>query len=169
MVDEAVDGGERHGRIGEDLAPLAERLIGRNEDRASFVTRTDELEQHTGLGLVLADVGQVVEDQEVEAIEPVDGGLEGELATRDLKLLNEIGGAGEEDAPSILDQGEADGGGEMAFAAAGRTSVTMPGVWDLRCRSSTRSIPDVDTWWAVSAASNTVARSTSSSGSQTAH
>jgi hypothetical protein len=55
------------------------------------------------------------------------------------------------------------------LADSGRTSVTMPGVWDLRCRSSTRSIPDVDTWWAFSAASNTVARSTSSSGSQTAH
>jgi len=28
VVDEAVDGRQRHGRIGEDLAPFAERLVG---------------------------------------------------------------------------------------------------------------------------------------------
>src|SRR3984893_5292498 len=36
MVDEAIDGGERHGGVGKDLAPFAEGLIGRDEDRAPF-------------------------------------------------------------------------------------------------------------------------------------
>ena len=34
VVNKAVDGSECHGRIGENLAPLAERLIGRTQQRA---------------------------------------------------------------------------------------------------------------------------------------
>jgi hypothetical protein len=45
----------------------------------------------------------------------------------------------------------------------------MPGVWDLRCRSSTRFIRDAVTRWAFSAASCMAARSISSSDSRTAH
>jgi hypothetical protein len=47
---------------------------------------------------VLGDVGKIIEDQEIEAIEAVDGGLEVELAPRHLELLDEIGSADEEDA-----------------------------------------------------------------------
>jgi len=48
MVDEAVYGRQRHNLIAEDAPPLAERLIGRYEQRSPLVTRSDELEQHTG-------------------------------------------------------------------------------------------------------------------------
>src|SRR5512132_3018623 len=119
VVDEPVDHGQGHGWVGEDLAPLTERLVCGDEDGAAFVARADELEQHAGLGLILADVGEVVEDQEVEALEPVDGGLEGEFAAGDLELLDEVGGPGEQDPRSVVNQGEADGCGEMAFSAAG--------------------------------------------------
>jgi hypothetical protein len=59
--------------------------------------------------LVLAERGEVVEDQQMEAVEPVDGGLERQLAAGDLKLLDQVGGAGEHHAPAVFDQGEADG------------------------------------------------------------
>ena len=108
-----------HGGIGEDLAPLTERLVCGDQDGAAFVAGTDELEQDAGLGLILADVGEVVEDQEVETVEAVDGGFEGEFAPRDLEFLDEVGGPGEQDPCSVLDQGEADGCGEMTLAAAG--------------------------------------------------
>ncbi len=58
-----------------------------------------------------------------------DGGFEVEFAARDLQLLDEIGGAGEEDAPAILDEGEADGRGEMALAAAGRPEQEQVGAF----------------------------------------
>ena len=38
VMDEAVDGGERHGLIGEDLAPFAERLVGGDQHGSSFVS-----------------------------------------------------------------------------------------------------------------------------------
>jgi hypothetical protein len=82
VMDETIDGGQGHGRIGEDLAPLAEWLVGGDEGGASFVAGADELEQDGGFGLVLADVGEVVEDEQMEAVEPVDGGLECEFAER---------------------------------------------------------------------------------------
>src|SRR4051812_39654501 len=56
------------------------------------MTISDQLEQDARFGLVLGDVGEVVEDQEDEAVEPVEGGFEGEFAAGDLELLDEIAG-----------------------------------------------------------------------------
>src|SRR3954452_4718726 len=106
-------------------------MIGGDQHGTPLVASADELEQHAGLRLVLGDVGKIIADQEVEAIEAANGGLEIELAPRHLELLHEIGGAGEEDAPSVLDKGQADRCRQVALAAAGRTSVIMPGVCDL--------------------------------------
>jgi hypothetical protein len=64
-MDEAVDGGERHGRVGEDLAPLAERLVGGDQQRSAVVARADQFEQDARLRLVLGEIGEVVEDQQV--------------------------------------------------------------------------------------------------------
>ena len=85
------------------------RLIGGDEHGASLVAGADEFEQHAGLGLIFGDVGEVVEDQQVEAIEPVDGGFEAEFAARHLEFLDEIGSASEHEPPAALDEGEPDG------------------------------------------------------------
>ena len=52
------------------------------------------------------------------AVEPCEQAFEGELAPGDLHALHQIGGSGEQHAVAVLDQGEADGRGEMAFAGA---------------------------------------------------
>ena len=128
MVHEAVDGRERHGLVWEDLAPFAEWLVGGNEHGAALVARADQLEEHAGLGLVLADIGDVVEDQQVILVEFRDGAFEREFPARHLQPLNEIGGAHEEYAPAVFDEPQADGGGQMALAGAGRNSVILPGI-----------------------------------------
>ena len=61
-MDEAIDGGKRHGLVREDFAPFAERLVGRDQYGSPLVTRGDQLEQHARFGLILGDVGDVVED-----------------------------------------------------------------------------------------------------------
>ena len=43
-------------------------------------------------GLVLGDVGEIIEDQEVEFVELGNGSFEGELAAGNLQSLDEIGG-----------------------------------------------------------------------------
>ena len=62
-VNAAVDGGERHRLIGKNPSPFAKWLIGRDERRASLVARCDQFEQDAGFGLILGDVGDVVEDE----------------------------------------------------------------------------------------------------------
>jgi hypothetical protein len=39
VVDEPVDGGQRHGGIGKDPVPLAEGLVGGDQDGPAFVSR----------------------------------------------------------------------------------------------------------------------------------
>ena len=60
-VHQAVDGRHGHGVVGEDRLPLPERLVGGDQHRALLVACADELEQHARLGLILGDVGEIVE------------------------------------------------------------------------------------------------------------
>ena len=95
MVHDAIDGGERHGLIGEDFSPFAEGLICGDEQGSALVSRADQFEQNARLRLVLGDIGEIVEDQQMIFVEFGDCGFEGEIAARDLKFLDEIGGSGE--------------------------------------------------------------------------
>lgn len=153
VVDQTIDGRQRHRLVGEDSPPLAEWLIGCDQQRTTLVAGGDQLEQYAGLRLVLAHVCDVVEDQEVIAIEFGDRGLQRQLAPRDLQPLHQISGAGEENAPTVLDESQADRRAEMGLAAARGTSVIMPGVWDLRWRSFIRSIRDAERQSSLSPAS----------------
>lgn len=120
VMNKPIDRGEGHGGIRKDAVPFSKGLIGGDHDGAPLISCADEFEEHARFGLVLGDVGQIVEDEQIELVELCDGGFELELPPRDLKLLDEIGRAGEQHAPAVLDQGEADGRGEMALSAAGR-------------------------------------------------
>src|SRR6202043_2329030 len=84
------------------------------------------LEQHARFGLILADIGDVVEDQQVILVELGERAFEGELAARDLQALDEIAGAHEQHPPSVLDESESDGCRKMALARAGRAPWARP-------------------------------------------
>ena len=73
VVDQPVDGGQGHRWIGKDPVPIPERLICRDGDGASFVSGTDQLEQDAGFGLVLGDVGHVIEDDQLVFVQACDG------------------------------------------------------------------------------------------------
>ena len=90
-MNEAVDDRDRHCLVREDFAPFAEGLVGGDEERASLVAGADELKEHAGFGLVFGDVGDVIEDQQVEFVELGNGSFESELATGNLQALDEIG------------------------------------------------------------------------------
>ena len=74
--------------IREDFAPFAEWLIGSDEHRSPLVTGADQFEQHAGLGLILGDIGEVVEDEQMIFVEFGDCRFEREIAARDLELLH---------------------------------------------------------------------------------
>src|SRR5712691_5389576 len=108
VVDKAIDDGERHRLIGEDLSPFAEGLVGGDQQGSPLVSGTDEFEQDAGFSLILGDIGEVVEDQQVVLVEPGDGGLEGEFATGELQPLDEIGSSREQNAAAVFVEGEAE-------------------------------------------------------------
>jgi hypothetical protein len=108
VVNEAIYRGQGHCRIRENLIPIAERLVGGDQHRPPFVAGADELEQHARLRLIFADVGEIIEDQQVEAIKTIDRSFECEFAPRNLQFLYEICGAGEEDAPPVLHKSKPD-------------------------------------------------------------
>ena len=62
-MDETIDRRQGHGLIREDFAPFTEWLIGGDEHRSSFVAGADQLEQNAGLGLILGDIGEIVENE----------------------------------------------------------------------------------------------------------
>src|SRR5947209_7350412 len=133
-MDEAVDDGDRHCLVREDLAPFAEWLVGGDQEGSPLVAGADELKEHAGFGLVFGDVGEVIQDQEVEFVELGNGGFESELAAGNLQPLDKIGGAGEQHAPAPFDEREAESCRKMALAAARRPeeqqigAVVEPGV-----------------------------------------
>ena len=69
--------------------------------------------------MILADVDDVIKDEEVILVELGECTFKREFAACDLQALDEIAGAHEQHAPSILDEREADGGCQVALAAAG--------------------------------------------------
>src|SRR3546814_20520277 len=90
-----------------DVVPCRKWLVGGNGERVAFVAVGDELEQGAGLDLVLADVGQIVEHDEIELVELVENGGQAEVAARGLELLDHVGGGAEQDAPPRVDEGMA--------------------------------------------------------------
>src|SRR6185312_3719654 len=56
MVDQSVDGRDEHGVIGKDFIPFSKWLIGGDQHGAPLVARADQLEQHTGLGMIFVDI-----------------------------------------------------------------------------------------------------------------
>ncbi|MET3524575.1 hypothetical protein ABID25_006446 [Mesorhizobium abyssinicae] len=110
VVHEAVYGRDCHGGTWKNVRPSGERLVGGDGDGVSFVSVSDELEQGTGLYLVLSHIRQLVEYDEVVLVEFVEHRRETELAASGLKLLHHIGGCGKQDAATGIDEGVADGG-----------------------------------------------------------
>ena len=66
--------------------------------------------------MVTAHVAEVVENDQVELVELVDGALQRQCLAGGLEALDEVGGAGERHAIAVLDEGLAERGAEMRFA-----------------------------------------------------
>ena len=116
VVNEPVNGGQRHGRIGEDGIPFSERLVGRDQHRAAFVSGTYEFKQNAGLGLIFGDVGNVIEDHQMELVEFCDGTFEDEITACLLQFLDQICGSAKENAVPFLDKRVAYCRGKMRLA-----------------------------------------------------
>ena len=62
VVNEAIDGGDGDGLVGEDPVPGAEGLVGGDGEASGLVAPGDQLEEDGALGLILLGIGDVVEE-----------------------------------------------------------------------------------------------------------
>ena len=76
VVDEPVDQGGGDHRVAEDLAPLLEAAVRGDDDRAAFVAARDEREEQVGGLAFERQVADLVDDQQVVALEPAQLVLE---------------------------------------------------------------------------------------------
>src|SRR5208283_5692401 len=108
VVDQPVDRRDHHGLVWKNLVPICKRLIGGDQHRTVLVAGTNQLEQYRRLGMVLVDVGEIVKHQQIVFVEFRDGGLELQALAGRLQPLHHIGGAGEQYAMAVLDEGASD-------------------------------------------------------------
>src|SRR6185369_4819186 len=122
----------------EDLAPFAKGLVGGDQQGSPLVPGSDEFEQYAGLGLILGDVSEVIEDQQVIFVEFGDGSLKSEFSAGDLQPLHQIGGACEQHAPAAFDESKAERCRQVTLSGARRSSVILPGVRESKFGSPIR-------------------------------
>jgi len=120
-VYEAIDGGEHRGLIRKDLARFAEGRLGAismdlRSSRAVSI-RTARL-----CRLILGDVEEVIEDQQVVAVELGDGGFERQLIPRDPQPLHKIAGSTSDCSESLASV-------RSPSIAASATFAFKAGVW----------------------------------------
>src|SRR5208282_5908012 len=104
VVRKPVDRRHRHRRVGEDLVPLAEGLIASGDQALALVAPGDEPQQYAGLGLVVADVAEIVEHEHLESVELGETRRRGGVAPRRLQLLHKIDGVAEQHSPTAVDE-----------------------------------------------------------------
>ncbi len=116
MVNQAVNSGNGHAGIRKDAIPSREGLVGGNEQTAAFIAFGNQFKQHAGFGLVLDAVGDVVEDDQVEAVEFGQRGWQLQALASRLQFLHEFSGMCEQNPVTGVDQGMANGAPQMALA-----------------------------------------------------
>jgi len=70
VLNGPVDGRDGDGLVGEDGVPGAERLVGGDGEAPGLLVPCNQFEENGALGLVLLRVGDVVENDHVELVEP---------------------------------------------------------------------------------------------------
>ena len=116
MMQETVENGGRHDIIGKDLAPLFERFVRGNDDRALLVALRDKLEEELGCLFGEGEIAQLVNDQEIGAAQLIEelGEPTGDLGC--CQLASELLSGVEQHALSCVGCFEADGDGQVGLA-----------------------------------------------------
>ncbi len=69
MVSQAVQQGGRHAFALEDLTPVAEREVARDQQTAAFVTFSEHLKQQFRARSTEGQIAQFVDDQKIESVQ----------------------------------------------------------------------------------------------------
>ena len=104
VMHQAVDCCRCCHRVFEDLIPLAERKVARQQHAAAFVTFRQKSEQNLHLLSALLNVAQVVDDQALEAAQLLDQFRKTQVAFGDQQLLNQQAARREQHTVTLKNQ-----------------------------------------------------------------
>jgi hypothetical protein len=157
VVDEPVDQGRGHHRVAQDLVPLLEGAVRGDDDRAACVAARDEREQQVGRLALERQVADLVDDEQVVALEAAQLALELVSVLRRLEPGDPFLGSGEGDAVALLAGPDRECDREMRFSRPGRPEDSDVGVLvdpgeRARCITSGRSAAG----WACQSKSSSV-------------
>ena len=92
-MHEPVYGGDRHAGVRKHVMPAREWLISRYEKTFSLISLGDQLKQNACFSLVLPDVRQIIQDDQIEAVEFGKCRRQLQTLSRNLELLHQVTGA----------------------------------------------------------------------------
>jgi hypothetical protein len=98
--------------------PLAKGLIGSDEQAFAFITMGNEFKEDRGFGFGLFDIAEVIDNQQVEAVQFAESVGQQQLDFGLLEVLDQRGGTEELDPFTLLNGGPPQGGSEMSFPSS---------------------------------------------------
>jgi hypothetical protein len=121
-MNKTIDNCRRGHLVGKDLGPFFERQIGSECDAASLVALRDELKEQVGRLAFERDVPELVDEQQVDAIELTIVSFEHRCLFSSNEFHQQRGGRGEEHAISAHAHCKSEGAQDMALTNSRRTA-----------------------------------------------
>jgi hypothetical protein len=90
VMGEAVEECGGHLGVAEDVGPFAEGEVGGDDDGCAFVEFADQMEQELATGLSEGEIAQLVQDDEVEAVQVIGQTALFAAAGLGLKTIDQI-------------------------------------------------------------------------------
>src|ERR1700722_6457296 len=119
VMGQSIEHGGGHFGVAEDLRPIGESEVRRDDDRGVFVELADEMEQQLRAGLAERQIAEFVDDDEVMTQQGLDDAAAPSRGLFLFELIDEIDEIEEASARSGTDDGGGDGDRQMGLSRAG--------------------------------------------------
>src|SRR3954453_6830095 len=121
VMQQAIEDGCGDDRISEDRAPLAIALVRSQDDRASFVACTDELEEDSGPEIIQWQIAHLIDDEDLGSKIDTHAPIKPCFAIGAAEISDQIMRGHEVSAVAGLDGGLGQGHGKMRLPDSRRT------------------------------------------------
>src|SRR5262249_36901120 len=118
MVQEPVEQADRGGVLGQEPAPLVERPVGGDAERAALVGGRDQAGQQVGAGVIERGEADFVDDDQVVGQQGGDDAADGVVGQAAVEGPGQVGGGVGADLVPGLDRRDAQGDQQMALAGS---------------------------------------------------
>jgi len=136
-MGQPIEHGGGHFGVAEDLRPIGEGEVRRDDDRGVFVELADEMEQQLRAGLAERQIAEFVDDDEVVTQQGLDDAAAPSGGLFLFELIDEIDEIEEAAARSGADDRGGDRDRQVGLSRTGQTNVILPGVRRLKSGSRT--------------------------------